>query len=104
MTGTIDTEKLNYGMLKDKLDTTDAACQNMDTDIFFPEGRNSTEIQAKTVCASCPIIDSCLTWAVDMREEGVWGGSTTKERKHLRTPRSRQLHIATIRQLAKPSK
>ena len=44
------------------------------------------EMLAKAVCASCPVIDNCLRWALAAREPyGVWGGLSTEEREALLT-------------------
>jgi WhiB family redox-sensing transcriptional regulator len=75
-------------------DTTDAACKDMPTDMFFPSGE---EIAVKTqraikVCNSCPIAVQCLTWAIANEDYGVWGGTTATERKELRrSPKRRSL-------------
>ena len=46
-----------------------AACRFLETDLFFPigkTGRAVAEIQrAKAVCASCPVRQPCLTFALD---------------------------------------
>lgn len=36
---------------------------------------------AKAECAKCPVWAECLSWALDNREHGIWGGTTTKERR-----------------------
>ena len=36
---------------------------------------------ARSICASCPIAQSCATWAVANNEPGVWGGMTSAERQ-----------------------
>jgi WhiB family transcriptional regulator, redox-sensing transcriptional regulator len=56
---------------------------------FFPVGNAGPAQQqvaaAKAVCHRCPVIDDCLTWAVNARhEEGVWGGQDMSERRDLR--------------------
>lgn len=38
---------------------------------------------ARRVCSTCPIVYECLTWAIDNREDGVWGGTTKYERAAL---------------------
>jgi len=64
-----------------------AACRGLDTAIFFP----SSDVEAgaaKAVCATCPVRDSCLEWALGTRQEdGVWGGLTDTERRRLRRRR-----------------
>ena len=66
----------------------DALCAQIDTEIFFPEnGTNGTE--AKQICAACPVIQECLTYALDHPElTGIWGGQSRRERQTLRRERS----------------
>lgn len=43
---------------------------------------------AITVCASCPVQQDCLIWAVSHNEPfGIWGGLTPEERDNLYTVR-----------------
>jgi WhiB family redox-sensing transcriptional regulator len=68
------------------IDFENAACTEEDTDLFFPEGK---DIQgkialAKAICASCPIAVQCLNMALAEDAEGVWGGTTTDERKRFK--------------------
>jgi WhiB family redox-sensing transcriptional regulator len=64
-----------------------AACRGSDTATFYhPENergpsRSRRELQAKAVCRSCAVIESCLRWALAAREPyGVWGGTSPEER------------------------
>lgn len=72
-----------------------AACHDLDTDLFFPVGEGA-EAQAqidaaKMVCASCPVREDCLTFALATRQEaGVWGGLTEDERRRHRRRQARQ--------------
>jgi WhiB family redox-sensing transcriptional regulator len=68
----------------------DAACRGLDTANFYhPENergpsRARREMQAKAVCAQCPVIQNCLRWALAAREPyGVWGGLSADERESL---------------------
>lgn len=67
-------------------DMTDAACATAPLEVFFPEGRNKREQEyaAKVICASCPIQEQCLRYAIENSELGIWGGTTEEERKHIR--------------------
>ena len=63
-----------------------AACRFLETDLFFPigkTGRAVEEIQrAKAVCASCPVRQPCLTFALDTHQGyGIWGGYDEDERR-----------------------
>jgi len=65
-----------------------AACRFLDTELFFPigkAGRAREEIQrAKEVCASCPVRQACLTFALDTHQAyGIWGGYDEDERRLL---------------------
>lgn len=57
-----------------------ARCAGSDPDLFFNDAR---EQEAKQVCADCPIRDVCLERALVSRDEGVWGGTTQKERRNI---------------------
>jgi WhiB family redox-sensing transcriptional regulator len=72
-----------------------AACRGSDTSTFYhPENergpsRTRRETRAKAVCAACPVIESCLRWALAAREPyGVWGGLSVEEREALLTSQS----------------
>jgi hypothetical protein len=69
-----------------------AVCRQEDPELFFPTGETGPWVaqidEAKAVCRRCPVIESCLQWAMDTREDsGVWGGLTDKERTNLRRRR-----------------
>lgn len=54
------------------------ACREMPKDIFYDDSRVS---EAREVCATCPVRQECLDWAVAHDEAyGVWGGKTVDER------------------------
>ncbi|MDQ2815921.1 MAG: WhiB family transcriptional regulator [Actinomycetota bacterium] len=62
-----------------------AICRQADPELFFPvgsTGRAVAEIQrAKAVCASCPVQQPCLTYALATSQEfGIWGGRDENER------------------------
>ena len=70
------------------------ACRQFDPDVFFsPEAergprRYAREAAAKAVCATCPVIEQCLSHALKVREPyGVWGGLTAQERENLLSQR-----------------
>ncbi|RSO40141.1 hypothetical protein DMH15_16100 [Streptomyces sp. WAC 06725] len=53
-----------------------------DPEPFF--GTTEQQRAAATVCATCPLIEACLTAALDAEERfGVWGGLTPTERHRL---------------------
>jgi WhiB family redox-sensing transcriptional regulator len=65
-----------------------AACRVLDPELFFPIGKAGfaiAEVQrAKAVCASCPVRQHCLTFALDTHQAyGIWGGYDEEERRIL---------------------
>lgn len=68
-----------------------AACANQPRDIFFPAGGRNTDLQAKAICAGCPVRANCLDYALTTRSDhGVWGGLNPDERHQTRRTRERQ--------------
>lgn len=64
-----------------------AACRDLDTAVFFPETDDEVDA-ARAVCASCPVRDACLEFAlVTRQDDGIWGGLTETERRRLRRRR-----------------
>jgi WhiB family redox-sensing transcriptional regulator len=59
--------------------------------VFHPaEEDDDAAAEAKAVCDVCPVIESCLEYAVSTREkDGVWGGMTARERRRLVRQRRR---------------
>lgn len=63
------------------------ACQQADADLFIgpddyetPRQVEQREKAAKAVCRSCPAIDSCLAYALEIRPmHGVWAGLSISE-------------------------
>ena len=65
----------------------DAACRDLDTAVFFPE-TDEAVAAAKAVCASCPVREACLDFALITRQDdGVWGGLDETERRRVRRRR-----------------
>ena len=68
-----------------------AACRDADPDLFFPVTEDRTRraiaaqvARAKAVCAGCPVWSTCLSYAVETRQDhGIWGGLTASERRRL---------------------
>jgi HJR/Mrr/RecB family endonuclease len=72
-----------------------AACKDVDPELFFAElippspqmglSVEEAEGSAKMICATCPVEEECLTYALRSNQErGVWGGMTWRERRALR--------------------
>lgn len=61
-----------------------AACRHVPIDIFFPEKHGSSK-KAKAVCDICDARQPCLEYALAVTDmEGVWGGTSRRERQALR--------------------
>ncbi|WP_189062280.1 WhiB family transcriptional regulator [Longimycelium tulufanense] len=72
-----------------------AACKNEDPELFFPIGNRGPArqqiIEAKSVCARCPVRPECLTWAPESGQDaGVWGGMSEDERRALKRRNARR--------------
>lgn len=67
------------------------ACLGTETDIFYPEeGDEDGALEAKAICAVCPVREACLELAITRREKiGIWGGYTERERRRLIRQRKR---------------
>src|SRR3954451_22777043 len=62
----------------------EAACRDLPTSIFFPDSESDSG-PALAVCATCPVREQCLDFALRTRQhDGVWGGATETERKRIR--------------------
>ncbi|WP_410540596.1 WhiB family transcriptional regulator [Streptomyces sp. KL2] len=71
------------------------ACRNEDPDLFFPVGTTGPALlqieEAKAICRRrCPVMEQCLTWALEVGEEGVWGGLSEDERRLLKRHTARR--------------
>ena len=64
------------------------ACHGIDPELFFPisaTGRSTPQIDAaKTVCGRCVVSDDCLSYALRVMPDGIWGGTTKEERIAMR--------------------
>ena len=60
-----------------------ARCRGVDPDIFHPSDEDDG-VEAKAICAQCPVREPCLEYALSTREkDGVWGGLTARERRRV---------------------
>ena len=84
----------------------DAACADpyagVNPVIFHPEGtqdeRARQTVEAKKVCAGCPVAAECLTFAYASDSEGIAGGLTVDERRALnKRPRRQAADYDTCR-------
>lgn len=50
--------------------------------LFFPAtGRHLNK--AKAVCNGCPVLVTCLEYALDNREQGIWAGTNEADRNKI---------------------
>ena len=57
-------------------------------DDFTEDGNRRGQVRkrerARRVCIGCPFLDPCRTWAMDTKQNGVYGATTTQERRRIR--------------------
>ena len=61
-----------------------AACKDADSNLFL-SGVTSRVEKAKSICATCAVVDKCLQFAIDNEdfEPHVYGGMTGDERRRV---------------------
>jgi WhiB family transcriptional regulator, redox-sensing transcriptional regulator len=61
------------------------ACRGGDPGLFFPLSESGSSLwqieQARAICRRCPVLTTCLRYAMDTGQEGIWGGTTDDERR-----------------------
>ena len=61
-----------------------ALCVGFDPEAFFPPG-DDPAIEARAICAACPVRGECLAYAVIADERfGIWGGLDPRQRRTVR--------------------
>lgn len=68
-----------------------ANCASIGTEVFFPENiAQWMDVQdyVKRLCAECPVAVECLDYALRVRVQGVWAGTTETERRRIRKERN----------------
>lgn len=73
------------------------ACSDTpDVDFFVTPDDAVGTARAKALCASCPVADDCLAFAIETNQnEGIWGGTAPAERSRLRRLWLRDLRAAS---------
>jgi WhiB family redox-sensing transcriptional regulator len=71
-----------------------SACLDEDPELFFPIGNTGPALlqieEARAVCCRCEVVETCLSWAVESRQDaGVWGGQSDDERRALKRRNAR---------------
>jgi hypothetical protein len=66
--------------------TEGAACIGLDPEMFFPTNNISPKIEEllKRTCMRCPVFDDCLDYALKVKVNGYWAGTTETKRVELR--------------------
>ena len=69
-----------------------AACLEVDPELFFPIGNTGPAIlqieEAKAVCRTCPVIDTCLKWALETGQDAGVGGGVSADVRRAHTRRN----------------
>ena len=67
-----------------------ASCAQVGGDIWHPEQGGRVAPEAKRICASCPVREQCLEYALEMGDDyGVYAGTSAGERRKLRRARAK---------------
>jgi WhiB family redox-sensing transcriptional regulator len=71
----------------------DGICRNHAPDTFFPSDGVGVEV-AKRICATCPVIDTCLEYALENHiDHGVWGGTSERQRRRILKARGSRVSV-----------
>lgn len=75
----------------------EGVCAEVDPELFFAdEGVGMTE-NARFLCSTCPVLDTCREYAIRQAGlMGVWGGLTHTERVALRRVKLTPFELARI--------
>lgn len=72
-----------------------AACTGADDpELWFPVGEGAAAQQqtekAQAICRTCPVIEQCLSWSLETRQDvGIWGGMTERDRRSVHRRKAR---------------
>jgi len=66
--------------------TDGASCIGLDPELFFPTNNISPKLEKllKTTCMGCPVFDDCLNYALKVKVNGYWAGTTETMRVSMR--------------------
>lgn len=54
-------------------------------ELFFPDPGGKTDaFEAKELCSRCTVQVDCLRFAMSTAVDGIWGGTTARERQEMR--------------------
>ena len=61
----------------------EGSCRTVPPSVFFPSDGGGVEV-ARRICATCPVKDPCLEYALrNGIDHGVWGGASERERRRI---------------------
>jgi WhiB family redox-sensing transcriptional regulator len=70
-------------------------CRDRAPATFFPSDGVGVDV-ARKICATCPVKDDCLEYALENRiDHGVWGGCSERERRRIMKRRRQTLVRST---------
>jgi WhiB family transcriptional regulator, redox-sensing transcriptional regulator len=70
-------------------------CASIPPSTFFPSDGAGVEV-ARRICATCPVQEPCLEYALANRiDHGVWGGASERERRRILKRRRSSASSAT---------
>lgn len=78
----------------------DAACRDLDPDLFYIEGGAAIAPEVAAACRTCPVHTDCHTWALRRERFGYWAGTSERARRKLR--RTLGITLAEPEPLATP--
>jgi WhiB family redox-sensing transcriptional regulator len=79
----MDTEWMQHGL-----------CRQLAPSTFFPSDGVGVEV-ARRICATCPVQEPCLEYALAERiDHGVWGGASERERRRIAKRRRQEAAAA----------
>jgi hypothetical protein len=66
--------------------TEGANCIGLDPELFFPTNNMSPKLEEllKKTCFGCPVFDDCLSYALRVKVNGYWAGTTETMRVSMR--------------------
>lgn len=72
-------------------------CRDEAPAVFFPSDGVGVEV-ARRICATCPVKDPCLEYALrNGIDHGVWGGASERERRRIARRRRLERVASAIR-------
>ena len=63
---------------------THARCKGQPVEWFYPEPNTNIGARARAICATCPVQQPCLNWAVIHENYGIHAGTSPRQRERLR--------------------